>query len=604
MKGNIKEKRPPPPLSGRVRIPLCAMVVLAVLWLQSVQLIVSCGGLGTYMELRALYKLANCLPPAVIGLILFAATRRWGLTLGLGSVLVFLWSAANHYTYLFSGSAITVSILSSLGTAMNVLGGYRFAPDGDIGLILAALALELLLALLARRLAPEPAPGKWAWPVSAGLAGALVAVCALCARTELSFHWNVGDDAQRYGYGFYFVREATFFGEKVREPAGYGDADPAELLERYPGVPGTDTEYPDIILILNESFYDMERYTDMMLDAPVMESWYAIDNAVRGFVATGEGTNTTEYELLTGNSVNLLSSRAPFMDLDLTGGNSAARYLKALGYETWAMHEATPSNYGRGVGYPALGFDQVKFEGDFSYTTAYGKRKSTDAANYMDLLDWYVSAQEGPRFLYLLTYQNHAGYDQNDSRFDTVHTARDFGYDTDDMEEYLTSVRMSCEAFSALLAYLDESERPVLVCMLGDHAPYLTDSASPYPNLSREETEAILQTTPFLLWANAAFGHLEPAEDVDLTATDVIPLIARTAGLPLSPYYQCILETAETIPFRLQDGAYRSAEGAYGVFELGDSRYEVLAPYYWMEYGALREMDRWRGFFDIPQAFN
>ncbi len=600
MKREMEGSRPARRSGGRLDGLLCAAALAAFLWLQSVQLVASCGGLEAYASLKFVFLLGNCIPPAGIGLILLVLTRRWRLTGILSSLLVFLWSAVNHYTYLYAGNVVTVTILPSLGTAIRVLGGYRFTWDGTIGLLAAALALELLLAWFIGRRMPARIPWRRICLPAAGTAVALVFAGILFLRMEVPFAWNVGNDVEQCGYGVYFLRQSASAGEKIREPAGYSGADPAALVEQYQPAPGEGGTNPDIILILNESFYDMQRYTDIQTDVPVMDDWYAVEHAVRGFVATESSTNTTEYELLTGNSTYLLNSLAPFMDFDLRQVNSAARYLKSLGYETWAMHEAPASNYGRGVGYPALGFDHVLFEEDFSYPSAYGERRSTDVSNYMDLLDRYVSAQDGPRFFYLLTYQNHGGYEQNPAEMDTVHTRRDFGNFTSGVEEYLTSVRMSCEAFRGLLSYLDTVERPVLVCMLGDHAPFYVDVLSPHLDLPGREAEVLRQTTPFLLWANAAFGHLEPRENVELSATDVMPVVARTAGLPLSPFYQCILDLSAQIPFRLQDGAYRTAGGTYGSVDTEDGGYEILKPYLWMEYGELREFSRWSSLFLVP----
>lgn len=204
----------------------CALIVVAVVWLQSLQLVISCGGLAAYFKLKMLYKIGNLLPPAMIGILLFAASRRWRLTLGLGSILVFLWSVANHYTYLFSGNAITISILSSLGTAMNVLGGYRFTPNLSVILLLAGLVLELFLAFLLGRLAPEPAPLKWALPASALLAIAVIAACVPFVRMEISYEWfNVNNRVEKMGYGVYFIRETASSVEVIHQPAGYEDAD-------------------------------------------------------------------------------------------------------------------------------------------------------------------------------------------------------------------------------------------------------------------------------------------------------------------------------------------------------------------------------------------
>ena len=48
--------------------------------------------------------------------------------------------------------------------------------------------------------------------------------------------------------------------------------------------------------------------------------------------------NSTEYEMLTSNSLILMPSITPFNWLNLYNANSVVSYLKGLGYTTMAAH--------------------------------------------------------------------------------------------------------------------------------------------------------------------------------------------------------------------------------------------------------------------------
>ena len=67
------------------------------------------------------------------------------------------------------------------------------------------------------------------------------------------------------------------------------------------------------------------------------------------------------------------------------------------------------------------------------------------------MLSKYEDNQDGPRFMYLLTYQNHGGYEQNDNEYDTVYIQKELGDLTDDVNEYLSSVEKSITGASVVL---------------------------------------------------------------------------------------------------------------------------------------------------------
>lgn len=77
---------------------------------------------------------------------------------------------------------------------------------------------------------------------------------------------------------------------------------------------------PDVILILNETFYDLKMITDIETDHEYMSGIKSLDNSVHGYAVVplpGGGTNCSEYEFLTSNSLQLMPGVTPFNVLDL-----------------------------------------------------------------------------------------------------------------------------------------------------------------------------------------------------------------------------------------------------------------------------------------------
>ena len=75
--------------------------------------------------------------------------------------------------------------------------------------------------------------------------------------------------------------------------------------------------------------------TDLQADTDIMPVTKNLPNSVYGHTISphvGGGTNSTEYEMLTSNSLILMPSITPFNWLNLYNANSVVSYLKGLGY--------------------------------------------------------------------------------------------------------------------------------------------------------------------------------------------------------------------------------------------------------------------------------
>lgn len=589
-------------------ILVCAVLILLIVTIQMIQLECSCSiTLKQVFSRRWVYFIVNSSLVFVIDLLFLLFTRRWHWAIIIGEVFVTIMSVANYYVYLFSGDVLTLSALRSARTAMTVIGGYHFAVNSSILFIVGGALIVFILAAAAKHLLP-PIPWKRIWIVLCMVVISFVALprtLTALSRTDGVLEFNVRPNILNYGYPVHVVRNAVQMTKQVNVPAGYTDEAMDQIAEDHmnTGTSRTKEVLPDIILILNESFYDLNLYTDMDADIPYLSNYQNMDNAIRGYAAVpnvGGGTNCSEYELLTSNSSLLVNGYAPFYSMDFSDANSIVRYLKSLGYKSpWAIHAASSIDYNRTISYPAFGFENVRFDDSLTQDT-YGNRYPTDASGYEDIFELYCSSGDDPRFMYFLTMQNHGGYEQNSPEFDLVHTGKDFEDTTDDVDEFLTSIKMSDDAIAQLITYFNSVDRPVIVCMVGDHAPYIISTLPP-PDVSGEEREIISRSTPFFIWANDAFGPIETQNIGTISMVDLVPKVLDLAGLPLSPYYQEILDLSAEIPVRLRTGLYKTKSEEYGIFSVDDKLYSELSPYYFMEYNNLQNSsERYQVLFDPP----
>ena len=539
----------------------------------------------------------------VLNLLLLTLVDRAGISMLIASLLCSLWSIADYYVILYHGSPLFFSEFASFRTAMNVASGYNFAIDREAGRLLILGGLELAVAVLGLMI-----EGKIKRPRSlrrAGwrfgsfvILGAIVLAAlnntAIKPRSAMAWTWYEG--VRDYGYPSCIYEDVEKRLHAVIKPEGYSTEAVNAISLREPG--GSHTERPDIILILNETFYDLSVYADPEPDWDYLAPFYSLDNAVygRAIVPTiGGGTNNTEYELLVSNAFYLMQIYAPFNYINLSKPPmGVVSYLKDFGYSSAGMHCGGKTNYARNRAYPELGFDTVVLGTEPFVIQNYGHRIRLDAGVYRSLIEQYESMEEGPRFLYLLTYQNHGDYEKNDPELDTVHTRRDFGDLTDDIDEYMSSISLSAQAFAELTAYFETVDRPTIVCMLGDHAPMFINQLESDEALTEYEEQIVKRMVPYVVWANFDLGFAEKHDLVSVT--DLMPMILEAAGFPLSTYYQTLLQLHEALPVRTSNGLCMDADGNYSEFDWTDDTPSaaLLRQYYYMEYNLLKGGSNYR----------
>lgn len=509
------------------------------------------------------YTVINILTVFTAEAAVYVFVRRWWISsLVVGLPLTFL-SIANYYTLVYRNSPISTQDIHNAGTALSVLSSYNF----PLSIFVCGIILFFILNIITTtELHRREKCVRRSFKKSALTSVCLVLFCSLFlyavyfsdnpVKPRNTFVWSWEDSYHKYGYAASSIEVFQNSVNMINMPKGYTPervkaASEANLTQKSNG------STPDIILILNETFYDMRDLVDIETDTPFMpfiDSLKTTGNAV--VAGTGGGTNKSEYELLTSNSLQLMPAITPFNYLNFDNANSIVNYLKNLGYKTWGAHCAESLNYERGIVYPKLGFDSALFDTDFGEKVKLFERPyATDKFVYDKMLNDYENMGNDPRFMYMLTIQNHGGWEMNPPEADTVHSLTDFGNYTDDIDEFLSCIRESDRAFSQLTEYFSKQERDVIICMVGDHAPAF---AAELVDTSELEVTFKLRSTPFVIWSNFDMDYSAPAE---LSMPFIVPTVLQSAGVSLSPYYSHMLDMSLETPVITAFNLYKTKDG-------------------------------------------
>ena len=555
------------------------------------------------------YALLNALTALCLTLVVFVFAGRWYLSTAVSGAVWTILAIVNYYTRDLHGSAVMPQDVLNLGTAAEVMGSYTLHVDKKVVCIGLLYLSVLALAAWQFWLERSHRGVRESWKARVGrLAGSAAAIFAVLYLGYFSpwpvmprapYGWNWQPTYYSHGYLAGTVRATSLLGNPVICPDGADTAaDAAALAQDYqPSVAQADPQdYPDIVLILSESFYDLGLVTDLQTDVDYMPTLHSLTNSIQGHTISphiGGGTNHSEYEMLTSNSLMLAPAVTPFNWLPLDGAESVVSYLKDLGYATLAAHPYTGSNYNRDTAWKALGFDETHFADSFPTRETYGNRPyQTDSATYRDLEALYEAMPEDqPRFAFLVSIQTHGDYDMNEPDLDLVHAATDYGRYDGEVDEYLSCISLSDQAIGELCDYFtrqyQETGRRVIVCLAGDHAPSFVDHIADH-DLPDNDLWMLERSTPYVIWANYPLENAgqtnpdDPCNRMDLC--DLVPTLAEQAGLPLTDYYRYILNMKQSILLQTGGCDYMDHTGtlrAYGTDPAADT---LLQGYFAMEY--------------------
>ena len=429
------------------------------------------------------------------------------------NLFFFLMATVHHYVLEFKGTPFQFSDVllakEAAGIAGNFISGMNVSREVLLGGGIMLLAVPCLFIGLKPRLA-----GK------RRLLASLVSL-ALCAGYTVFFlqaesgrfiRLRPLEDYQNYGFmlGFAYTIPTPFSesADELKEPENYSREQVEAILAPHAGSKDTPEMLPDVLFLMVESYYDMEKlgkYTcsiDPIADFRKLQQEYwggeYITRAYGGF------TIFAEYEVLTGyRSTDTWGM--PFLNAKAMplGMETVATVLSRHGYQTHVTHPNTREYYNRQRAYTAMGFDTIALAEDMEPApdTSFSGYPS-DAYFYDQIIRNYEERdKDKPWFCHAVTYQNHGPYS-----YPLVDESIEItgGAMTDKEKQiasnYAYSLKVSTDELKRLLDYFDRQERPVMVVVWGDHAPNLS-----FFGIEQPENPIALSEyyeTPMMIWNN------------------------------------------------------------------------------------------------------
>lgn len=532
-----------------------------------------------------LYAVGNIFIYLTLSLIIYILTCRVMVTISFITIVSYLFASANYFVNLFRGMPITPGDFLSTDAAATIFTNYKYTIPMEMAFSAWILFMLLFTSfyLFAMKKVTRTNSLHCALPCTV-LLGIILGGSFYNPLLNL---WELDENIKQYGLAVSFIADLRNI--HIEKPYGYSSKDSDQYISDFIEPATEHSEFqPNIIAIMNESFSDLSIFSDQLDNSKFLSNFYSLqNNVVRGNMLVspfGGRTVNTEYEFLTGNSMAFLSGTVPYQQFILRKGTySIAQLLKARGYHTIGIHPYYKKGYSRFKVYPLLGFDDFLDIDSFSDPELVRNLYPSDQDSYEKVIEQYEQNQsfDKPLFIFNVTMQNHGGYETDAFGDDTIQIPSYEGL-FPKVEEYLTLVKKSDDAFPTLINYFSSVKEPTILVFFGDHQPALETEfyeamiGEPFSEWSLETWQK-QYTVPFLIWANF---DISSKSNVFTSANYLSELLFETAGMKLTPYQDFLKYVQEQIP-AINGNGFLDNEG---IWHSNTETMDVLSEYWNLQY--------------------
>ncbi len=504
---------------------------------------------------------------------------------------------AEYFVMKFRGQAITLFDIVNIKTATTVAGSYNYDISLQVCIYILCFLFFIVLQLLFQKgeISENRKRRTVRYLLWSGYSLILVIVGINLKNigifSELNL-WDISSDYNEKGYIYTLLAEGHYI--KVKRPKSYSIKNVEEIVDNLT----TDKEEEktlivpeNIIVIMNESFANLEVINEIATEDSILQYIKSLDNVSKGYLYVpvfGGGTAETEYEVLTGNSKQFLpvgSSAYGFYTHDPEYGLTYT--LRQQGYYSIALHPFDGTNWNRNVAYQKMQFDKFFCLENWEDKISCLRWCADDKSAYDKIIQQVEAKNKGERlFEFCVTMQNHGSYDE-DSSGDFVSTV-DLNYDKEYplAETYFSVINVSDQELKRLLEYFKNLNETTMVVMFGDHQPAIEDEfydelfGKKEENLTIEELEKKYMT-PYIIWCNYP---CETTEE-NMSSNYFGSYILQKAGLKMSLYEKSLLTIKEILPV-INRGNVQDKNGQwYAIDEnLPDDYKKILEQYENMQY--------------------
>ena len=606
----IRAKIPPLPkfftqkrrYRGRLRLTAWsqwrAFALLSLLMGLSVTASVEAVRIGSFMEMCAWagermgsFFLSGLLYGSVIAFFGALLGRLWPAGL-LISVLGLAAALVNYFKLRIDGTPLVLSDFGLIGQTGDIAGvAGELTPPEVFWQALWFLTFCLMLLFFLNGMTRTRGFDR-VFPVAVSFAltfflffsGATSAVGAL-------FHVDVAErmppmtNHRLYGLTVSLWREWRL--QKISPPDGYSEEQMREVLNEIDAWPmpkitedaemletaeGAETPvHPNVIVVLSESFFDVNRLEGVTYDRDPVENFHALQaESISGRFYShylGYGTGYIEMSMQTGIG-----------ELDLEAGTNicfmpdetyerldslAEQYTNLGDYTAEMLHAYDNSLYNRTVTYPLMGYSKSLYSEDIralglEWTgNLYGGYYMKDSYFFQAMLHEMreINDNGNRAFLYGITMENHQPF--NPDKFNGVSQVKVTApkLKRSELEILKVGVEGIVRADAALKELTDalrEYPVPTIVAFYGDHRPTLSmpNGRSVYTQLGMvpaggdtslwtEEQVGDIYSSDYLIWANdAALLQGQAGTRKHAGVLSFGPMILELTGTPVSRWWK------------------------------------------------------------------
>ena len=527
-----------------------------------------------------------------------------------------IFSLTNYFTTTFRGIPILASDLTIMGTAMNVVGNYKYSLDLTRTITLLGLITWCILLFRVKRLRLPKGKKR----ISAILGSAAICFASFWimiytpVMTVTPMHVTVNTfrpikSYRKNGCVLTFMRSIQLM--MIHKPDGYSANAAEAIAAPYRSETSSgNAKTPNVIAIMDEAFADLQAVGDFRTSEDVMPFYHSLTkNTVKGFSYVsvfGGQTANTEFEFLTGLSKAFVpASATPYQLYIKSFLPGLTTHLGNQDYQGMlAFHPFRANGYNRDHVYPNLGFSDFISLKDLDVSASDKIRNFvSDAADFQVIINQYEQAKKksnAPFYLFNVTMQNHSGYDQDFDNLDMPISIEE-KCDDPELKRYLNLIHHSDTALKSLIEYFSKQEDPTVIVFFGDHEPGLSNEV--YSKILGKNVEKLsaeenmnLYKTPFLIWANY---DIEEQENVNISMNYLSTLMLESTGMKLSPFNQFLLDIHKQIPVLTTNGYFGEDGSYYSLKDESSPYYESLRKYQILQYNDLFDKKkRIENFFD------
>ena len=540
-------------------------------------------------------------------LLVLLVTHSPRISIVLSNTAVTALYTANYFMRMYRGTALRMNDFTAIGTATKVMGSYDLTPDSSLAFIWGILIVFIVLGAQTKSTKPDWRKSGVKIAVSYVITSVLAVAATLYGGYQLLYTDMLaragfeGLDITGFDYELIYSFDGYLVGtcieiqnSRIVKPEGYSVERVEEILAEGQTAAGgqiqaeetaaAQAELPHVIVVMNESLSDIRVVRDVELSQENLGFMKSLkENTVSGWVNAstfGGGTANTEFEVLTGCSMAFLSvNYYPYQQALNKPLNSMVSRMKASGYTAISMHPESAANWNRRNVYQYYGFDRMLWKQDFEGEEIVHSGVS-DAATYRRIIRFYENREPGEKlFIFDVTMQNHGGYTEDEAPYAVTAPK----LQEEQIDQYLSLVKISDDAFADLVHYFEEQDEKVLICMFGDHQPWIFDlivDGNLADGSGASEEIMSKYKTPFVIWANY---DIEEAEGLDISMNYLGGLLMRTAGIPLSPYFGFLEQQRADYPIVTVNGYVDSA----GNYSGWGSREDEFSDYRMLQYNYL-----------------